>query len=66
MKTLSNLIKGLQIIEGIEKEKVEFNSQNGYLYIGEYLEYSETQLQELEKLGFVANEDYDCFEFNLD
>lgn len=68
MKNLSHLIKGLQIIEKNEKENpdIQFNSQNGYLYIGELTEYTEKQIEELEQLNFNLNYEYDCFEYNLD
>jgi len=65
MKNLSNLIKGLQIIKDSEGES-KFNSQDGYLYIGEATNYSEEKQKELENIGFSVNFEYDCFEFNLD
>ena len=57
MKNLSNLIKGLQIIEEMKKENKEipFNSQNSKLFIGELSIYSENQISELETLGFYVN-----------
>ena len=68
MKNLSNLIKGLQIIEEMEKENKEipFNSQNSKLFIGELSIYSENQISELETLGFYVNSEFDCFQYDLD
>ena len=66
MKNLSNLIKGLQIIETVEGNVSQFNSQDSKLFIGEYIIYSENQISELETLGFCVNYEFDCFEYNLD
>ena len=67
MKNLSNLIKGLQIIAKVEGEEInDFNSQNTYLFIGNIKLYYQVQIDELERLGFYANKEFGCFEFNLD
>lgn len=68
MKDIRKLIVGLQIIEAEENDNIDipFNSQNGYLYIGDLNEYSEKQIEQLDQLGFNANYEYDCLEFNLD
>jgi len=65
MKTLSNLIKGLQIIKEVEGDTYEFNSQNAVLFVGEILKYSDEQKEKLEMLGFEINTEYECFEYNL-
>lgn len=67
MKNLSNLIKGLQLIQETEKNsEIPFNSQNSKLFIGELSNYSENQIYELENLGFYVNYEFDCFEYDLD
>lgn len=65
MKNLSNLIKGLQIIEKEENEEVEFNCEFGCILIGNPLEYSDKQKENIEKLGFKINTEYECFEYDL-
>jgi len=62
MKSLANLIKGLQIIEKEEGQDVEFNSQDGILFIGKISTFS----VELSKLGFDINNEFECMEYNLD
>jgi len=71
MKNLSDLIKGLQLIQETENvyksiEEIQFNSQESKLFIGDVYIYSESQISELETLGFIINPDFDCFEYDLD
>lgn len=66
MKKLSNLIKGLQLIQQTEGIEIPFNGQESKLFIGEVFLYSESQVLELETLGFNINPEFDCFEYDLD
>ena len=66
MEKLSNFIKGLQIIENTEPNINAFSAPYGTFFIGAIHSYSDDLISELDALGFSLNEEYECFEYNID